>query len=220
MAKGRSAGSNKTYLQIVNGKFAERVKEGTAGAVARYSEKADKIFHEVYWHFVEGKIASMKIEDSDFGEQLVIEITDTGAELEVVKIPVDSRFFSTLAVRLPNIKRGDHVFRFVPYSFKGEDGKTISGMNIFLDGAEKENKVEPFFTRENQGKMPPFPEGGSKKDVQRWRIDLNEFLTNVVNHWITQNASGFASLTAQAVPVPETTDDGMHDEEVDDDLPF
>jgi len=91
-------GAGKTFMSIINGKWAEKVKEGTEGAVERKNKKEETV-HEKLYSDVSGIIKSMVIEKKDFGKQLNVVIDDVG-EAFTLSIPVESKYFDAFVNKI------------------------------------------------------------------------------------------------------------------------
>ena len=227
-ALGNSNRTNKTYLSIVNGKIAQRVKPETPNAVKRFSEKAQKEFHELLYDYITGKIVAMELSLSDYGEELKIDIENNG--LYQLQIPVDSRFFETFANRLSKADLNKEI-RTIPYSFKDEKDKTRSGVNLFHknDAGVFNVKIEPLYTKDNQGNIPPFPNNPvpseQKEDIKVWRIQVLRIYKKIINQHIeilkqlfpetqTPPSDNVPTYHSPGTPPPANSDDDS------DDLPF
>ncbi len=108
MARTNTNHENRVYLNVIGGKFAERVKEGTSGSVKRFSEKKKEDVWEILNDRTSGTIKSMKIEKGDFGKQLLIEVNDV-MESYIVTLPVESKYFDSFCAKIGNVKLNDPV---------------------------------------------------------------------------------------------------------------
>jgi len=160
MARVNRNVENKIYFNIVSGKFAQRVKEGTAGAVTRFSEKKKENVYEILNDRLTGTIESMSIDKTEYGKQLVIMMTDEGESYQVT-IPVESKYFDSFCSKILSADLSKFL-ELAPFSF-APDGKKITGMNIYQDG----KKLDYYFTKENP-KGKPFAE--DKLDESDWKI--------------------------------------------------
>jgi hypothetical protein len=187
MGLSSSNHEKKTYLQIVAGKFAQKVDEGTEGATTRFSEKANRNMYELLHDTLEGTIKSLKIETKEFdggkkSKQLDVTISDVG-ELYIVSLPIESKFFDSFCAK---IKSADlsKVVKLSPYAFTSKkDGKKVSGMNIF----QNDVKLEYYYSNEEPKGKPVL-----KEQVDEEMIALGEKLSEPVK-------------TAEA-PLPEGID--------------
>jgi len=102
--KTESAG---TKLSIVHGQFALRVPEGTEDSVARELTKgphAGEEVHELLYPTLEGMLSSGEVRELPYGLSCEVTIID-GDEVYTVQLSSDSKYFTALATRLPNINR-------------------------------------------------------------------------------------------------------------------
>ena len=175
-------GGGKTFMSIVNGKWAEKVEKGTERAVERINKKEQTVYERLY-NDVSGKIISMVIEKKEFGKQLNVVIDDV-AEAFTLSIPVESKYFDAFVNKIACADFTKPV-RLAPYSFipPGET-KPKSGMNIYQEGNPKaitdvkkgqEGKLPYFFTKENpNGRPQPMKDGqplaeGEELAEEEWK---------------------------------------------------
>lgn len=204
MARTNADHTQKVYLSIVGGRFAERVKSDTPGAVKRYSEKK----HEDVWEILNdrtfGLIRGMKIESGDYGKQLLISMNDVD-ENYIITIPVESKYFDSFCSKIGNADLGQKI-ELAPYSFspKEEEGKRI-GMNLY----QNSEKLGYFFSKEDS-KGKPFPENEnlSKEDWKIYKIQERKFYCEYINNFIISGSIEDAADLAAESMAP------------DDDLPF
>ncbi len=175
-------GGGKTFMTIINGKWAEKVEKGIEGAVERKNKK-EEIVHELLYNDVSGIITSMVIEKKEFGKQLNVVIDDVG-EAFTLSIPVESRYFDAFVNKIACADFKKPV-RIAPFSFipNGET-KPKSGMNIYQVGNPKaitdvkkgqEGKLPYFFTKEApNGRPQPMKDGqplaeGETLEEEEWK---------------------------------------------------
>ena len=163
MGRTNSDHTQKIYLNIVGGKFAERVTKDTQGAVKRFSEKKQADVWEILNEKTSGMITKMEIEKGDFGKQLVVTMKDMD-ETFLITIPVDSKYFDSFCAKIGNADLSKMI-ELAPYSFipKNETRKKM-GMNLYQEG----NKLGYFFSKEDP-KGKPFP-GDSTLSEDDWKI--------------------------------------------------
>lgn len=176
--------SQKTdFYNITFGKIARSVPVNTEGAEAR-ENKNGKLVYELFFRSLTGVIKDLEIiEDKEYGDKLHIVIDDIG-ERSILQIPIESRFFGSFANKLPCIPENS-VVTIVPYDFEGKDStadkpKKIVGINVHLGTDEKGEKVVNFFSKDNPGDMPKFPESNDKADVQIWLIEVRRFFKKLI----------------------------------------
>jgi DNA-binding TFAR19-related protein (PDSD5 family) len=175
MALTNSTHERKIYLSIINGKFAQKVEEGTANAVSRKNKK-EAIVHELLHDKASGMIQEVKIEKNDFGKQLVIVMNDLG-ELYIITIPVESKYFDSFCSKIGNADLSMEI-EIVPYSFqpKDKDGKRV-GINLYQGG----KKLNYYFSKE-EPKGKPFPEkdGLDEDEWKMYKIKERKFFCDYI----------------------------------------
>lgn len=200
--------NRKTYLNIVGGKIARRVKEGDEGAVKRYSEKKQEDLYERYYDELSGIIRRLEIEESDYGKNLKVTISDIGEDY-VLNIPVESKFFDSFCAKIKSANLNASL-TLIPYSFTDKEGKKLSGMNIYQDGEKL-----PYFYSKEDPKGKPMPEGELDDDEWKiFKIKERKFYTAMI-----------ASLNMNILNAPQNTlqkaDDTITEPEKENgDLPF
>lgn len=141
------SGGNKNYLQVIGGKLTRKVDENTPGAESR-KNKNDVVVWELRYDILTDCIyQDLQFEDSDYGEQLKLEVMSDG-ELYVISVPLESRYGNSLMWKLPFIDV-EKKFNISPYDFEPEPGKKIVGFSI----VQGNTKVESGYDTENQ--VPP-----------------------------------------------------------------
>lgn len=171
----------KTFLNIVAGKFAQRVPEGTNGAVSRKNKK-DALVWEMLYDSLSGQITSMKIEKDDYGKHMAVDVK-SGIDTFQVQIPVDSKYFDTFCYKINNVDLSKDV-KITPYSFEPSDGSgKKTGMNLYQDG----NKIDHYYTKEDpkDKPVPPMYVNGQRVDDDEWKIfKLSErkWLMNMISN--------------------------------------
>jgi len=217
----------KIYASIYGGKFEIKAKEGEVApdgtkAVSRISENQQTKETKTVWgfHYAElsGILENVVAEEStDFGWQFILTIQDPAAPSIVVTIPASSKYGRSLALTLPNLKKGQMV-TLKPYNFEDKEKfdnygkpKKVVGMNVFVEG----EKVTKFYTKENPNGYPNVPEEESKTfDKDDWKmygIKVDKFLRNEVNKW---------SQSQTAEPVSVSTTFKVEQDEDGENLPF
>lgn len=184
------SGSNTYYWNIVGGRFARRVKEGEG---EKRITKTNRVVYEHFADGITGALKSIMISKTDFGDQIVIELTPAPGYLHVIQIPKDSRFATTFLERLPHLRYGD-VIELRPYSFENEKGDRVSGMLVYLN----DEKLESFYRFKDgdkwkhQNGFPEFPDNWqelSEKKRKIYFIEVDEFLTNELHKWVMMQES-------------------------------
>jgi len=147
----KEANNNTVYLYIINGKLTQKVTEGADGAVQRTNKKGTVVY-EKHFSSVAGYIKDLKIEGSDFGDNLIVHMIDGGENCQI-QISVESRYFTSFVAKIGNVDTSQGV-EIKTFSFQPED-KKVSGVNFYQSGG----KVDYFINKDNQPEgYPPFPE--------------------------------------------------------------
>ena len=193
----------KTFLNIVNGKFAKRVAEGTPNSVEREIEYegVKKTIHELHYSDLDAKIAGIELKEGDkFGDTLHINCSDNG-ETFTMSLSLASREAKGFMNCLPNIDLTKNV-NFQPYNYeRKKDGKKMIGLGIKYTG-DKDN-VPYFYTAENG--MPSVPLGGDM-DKDEFKILMKQqeiFLKKATKKLIAEKFSAPAGTT-QGLPNNQT----------------
>ena len=215
--------SSKTFLNIVSGKFAHRVPEGTEGAVSRKNKK-DALVWEKMYDSLSGQISSMKIEKDDYGKHLAIDVK-SGIDTFQVQIPVDSKYFDTFCYKINNVDLSKEV-KIVPYSFVAQDsGQKKSGLNMY----QGNNKIEHYYTKEDPKDKPVSPtfNGGDRVDDEEWKIfKLSErkWMMNMISNKSLSMANEVVKNTAPTMTATEfykpNNPKAKFETQADDQLPF
>jgi hypothetical protein len=192
MAATKSSHSKKNYYSINNGHFTQPANENEG--VQRKIEKKDgstKIVWEHQFDEVSGIIKSVEIQDTDWGDQYQITISDIGEEF-ILQINCDSKYGNDFAAKFPNIKLNNQI-TFKPYSFTPEDKKRkMEGFVITQNGM----KILQYYTKENPNGLPSlekYQDAGvmsnppSTADWKMFFAKRSEFMMNKVKD-IIKNA--------------------------------
>jgi hypothetical protein len=208
--------NNVTYLTVVQGTLSQQVKEGTPKSEKRVYEKKDGSTGEKWelkYKSVSGIITGMKIKDSDFGEQLIIVISD-GEEKFQLQLPLSSNYFTDFGRKLPNIHITDKV-NIAPYDFTPKDGKKKTGLSITQEGIKIENYYYDADKKENLHGFPTPKGKGKGFDSDDWKmyfIEVKKFMKKKVQEVIS---------TMEVNPINTTSQTEVNDDEKEkDDLPF
>ena len=131
---------NVLFLGIVDGKFTQKVKQGTPGATYRlYVGATGTEYHiyEIIYKNLTGFIINMKVIDGKYGQQLMVEIENNGEKAKLY-INVATGYFSAFVKRLPNVDLTQEVV-LNPYSFTANNGSNLKGITIYQEGSKLNN---------------------------------------------------------------------------------
>jgi hypothetical protein len=165
----RETADTKNYVSILSsdGTFRLSVPEGTPGSVKREWAVGEKtgVKNELVYKSLTGKITDVGFVDTENGKLLQVTITDEEGDL-TISVGAGNNFGIDLMKKLPNLKKGIE-YKFAPYSFTDDKGKSQKGVSITLDG----EKIKNFFydgTKLINGM--PEPEGDTKKYTKnKWK---------------------------------------------------
>jgi hypothetical protein len=196
--------NNYSYYTVLNGKFAQKVKEGTEGAVARKNKK-DVMVYELLFDTLEGKLIGIETRDGDYGKEIHFIIND-GIENMKMQIQFSS---STLKSYLSRILNAD-LNRTLEFCVGWDKEKERTFAYLKQDG----KTVQSMFTKDNPNGLPPMVRKKVKgKDI--WDdSDQLEFFENFLNEKVLPKLKGSNPLHENAkIEEPSKPP-------VDDDLPF
>lgn len=210
---------NRTYLNIIGGKLAVRLKshiEENGKVVTEEREIRDKATGEVlktvierYYQSLEGLITEAYIDPTgDYGSRIVIKMLDEGEEF-IIQLPVESNYGRSFMLRVPNIDTSMPT-TIRPYSFEDDNGKIQSGVTVYQSDRGFENdKVPAKWTKDNPGELPPW-EGVDVGGKMKWNSDKQtNFLIGELNKWANQLSFD------HELPVEEPTEEPIEDKSED-----
>ena len=153
------------------------VLEGTEGATKReikdkQTNEVTQIKHERVFEELSGKITHISFYDGDFGKLIQLTIVDNveGEDQEyILSVATSSSFGEDIMKKLPAMNLAKEIV-LRPYSFLGDNGKSLKGVSITQDGVKIENH---FYDKEKKKALNgvPEPEGDIKKfDSDDWKI--------------------------------------------------
>ena len=159
------ASTTTTFCTIVNGKFAVKSEEGAKGAVSRFSKNKNMDVWEISFPDATGTIIDMRIEDSDYGEQLKLTLKDAADKYVGINIPVKSNYFDAFCGKLQNADLKKQLM-LVPFSFedKMKANKIVSGMNVIQGG----KKLDYYYSKTNPRNKPLPPKAQDQMSKEDW----------------------------------------------------
>lgn len=186
---------NERYISIKSdGKFHEVVNKDTENAVLReYTLKdgTEGSKWELLYRSVDNVlITNIRFEDSDYGENILLTLTD--GENEVVwSENTGTNFGTDLMKKLPNLDFSAKL-SIKPYSFEDENGKDRRGVSIF-----QIDKIQNFFWDEKKNKPKDgFPEPQKPREDMKtpdWKIyflNVQVYLTDYTKETIVPQFQG------------------------------
>jgi len=174
---------SKMYLSIIGWTLVQKVEEGSAGAKKRPYEKADGTKSskwEISYKNLSGKITGMTFKDGDFGEQFLLQLSDSDSNYQI-SMTTDGRYFTDFAKKLPNLELSEDI-TLNPYDFTTKEGKQLRGLSVVQDG---EKITSAYWDgKKTLGGMPEVSKedakGYDKDDWKTYFISVKKFLKKEV----------------------------------------
>ena len=184
MARGTI--QRKSYLNCSVGKWREKVDQGTPGSTTRTTEPLDgspgQVVTEIVDDYVEGEILDIrKTTHPEFGDKWEVFIQD-GQQILVLQIRYDSGYAIAMLCKLPNVDLTRPVM-FLPYFFPEEKK---ARMVLKQEGIE----IPSFYPKEDPKGFPTFTEGASKNEIARWKLDVMDFLEDMIEQNLRPKLQG------------------------------
>lgn len=177
----QNASTIKTYLSIFEGRFVQKVKEGTPEARERINAKGTKVF-EIVKKSASGYINKMYIKSTDFGNFIVLNLASASG-IGQIEIPVNSQYASDFALRVQNVDFKAPV-NLKPMQIENEDkesGKTYTNEMIGIYQIGANNLEEILKPSEDQKKALPYPAKKKEGKKDKWDFtDRNNFVLNLI----------------------------------------
>lgn len=170
MGLNQRTSTNRTFVSIVAGKFAQRTTEDHPDSVRRVitdkKTKAERIVWELIYDDLDGFIQGIEIkEDGSFGDQLNINMEDEG-KFFTISLSMAGREAKGFLCCLKNINLAEKII-LAPYNFTPkDDGRQVIGMNTYQGGRGKDYKVAPYFSKDQPNGLPQVPEGSDKDEFK------------------------------------------------------
>lgn len=172
---------NERYLSIKSdGKFHEVVSKETDGAILREYKLKDGTegskWELLYKDISNVFIKNIRFEDSDFGENILLTLSDGDDEV-VWSENTSTNFGQDLMKKLPALDFSKTV-SFKPYAFEDENGRDRRGVSVF----QIDKILNFFYDGEKNVNGFPEPEGDrSEYKTDDWKvyfIQVKKFLVN------------------------------------------
>lgn len=138
------------FITILNGKFCQRVQEGTPGAVARVNKLGKTIYEKFYDSFT-ARLINIKTQDGSYGKNWLFVFKDQ-KDAYNLQLSYSNSFATAFLKMLPNIDLTKEM-KLSP-SVKEVDGKNKSSLFVNQGG----NAIKHAYTRENPNGMPDLKE--------------------------------------------------------------
>lgn len=168
-----------TWAKISRGRIVLTSKDEKPGYTPRVNQLGNTV-HEQFFEAFEGQLVSFRTNDSEYGCQYIFSFKDEDGFVNIA-LNCDSGYARNLMNRLLadnlDIKQ---VFRISPYQFQNNEGKSVSGLNIYQNGV----KIEPKYKRED---LPEAIKIVTKKNTTWNFAPIGDFLEEKFNEKILPN---------------------------------
>jgi len=135
------------FITILNGKFCQRVPEGTEGAVERVNKKGKTVYEKFYDSFTAKLVGIRTKESADYGKSWLFDFQD-GGERYTLQLSYSNSFATAFLKMLPNIDLTKEMK--VSPSVKMEGDKQRSSLFVNQDGVP----VKHAYTKDAPNGMP------------------------------------------------------------------
>lgn len=170
------------YITILQGKFCQRVKEGTEGSVKR-TNKLGKIVSEKFYDSFTARLVDIKIADGTYGKTWNFHFQDKG-EVYILQLSYNNSFAMALLKTLPNVDLTKDM-KVSPFT-KEVDGKSKSTLFINQDGVA----LKHFYTKDKPNSLPEWTQIVVKGEKVWDSTDQLNFLEAMVNTLIVPQLAG------------------------------
>lgn len=180
---------NKTrgnFFTIYNGKFSQRVPEGTVGATSRVN-KEGKTVHERYYESFTAKLIDIKTQDGNYGKNWLFSFQD-GGEVFILQLPYSNSFATAFLKMLPNIDVSKEMT--IEPDSKVVDGKTKSSLFVKQGGVN----IKHAYTKDAPNGLPDLEQVQVKGQMVWDDTKRIDFLYNMVQTQIVPKLPGNASV--------------------------
>ncbi len=202
------------FITILQGKFCQRVPEGTPGSVSRVN-KVGKTVHEKFYDNFTGKLVDIKTQDGEYGKSWIFSFKDSG-EIYNLQLSYSNSFATAFLKMLPNVDLTKEI-KVSPSTKIDENGKNKSSLFINQDGIA----LKHAYTREAPNGMPDM-EQVTVKGQQVWDDTKRlNFLYNMVATIIIPKLKAFHGETIETTVAKEVDNFDKPEEDITtEDVPF
>lgn len=203
----RSSEQN-TYINVVGGKFAKKVKAETEGAVSRVNKKNETVHELQYNTLADVNLVAINKKDGDYGFQWEVTLKYMD-ETFILNLPYSGRQTNGIFFRLPNIAINE------PMTLKCHMFTDDAGISkTFVTVEQNGKKIDPAYSKDNPNGLPPL-EPIKVKGKDSWDDTKQmEFIERMIEIVIQPQ------LKAQSEFVPDNIDAVEHPEGYDPELGF
>jgi hypothetical protein len=175
----REAGN---FITILNGRFCQRVPEGTKDSVVR-TNKLGKIVSEKFYDSFTGHLVNIKTQDGSYGKSWIFSFKDK-EDLYHLQLSYSNSFATALLRMLPNVDLTKEMK--VQPAVKEIDGKNKSSLFISQDGIT----LKHAYTKDNPNGLPPMTQVKVKGEMVWDDTDRMTFLYDMVMKDIVPKLEG------------------------------
>jgi hypothetical protein len=188
------------YITILGGKFCQRVKDGTEGAVKR-TNKIGKVVSEKFYDSFTARLIDIKITDGEYGKAWNFYFQDT-KEVYILQLSYNNSLANTLLKILPNVDLTKEL-KLSP-SQKEENGKIKTSLFVNQDGVA----LKHYYSKEHPNGLPQWTQIVVKGEKVWDSTDQLVFLENMVMTTIKPKLVGskVEAQTTQTVEEPVELD--------------
>ena len=175
-----SGGGGATYVTLYKGYWGERSDESTEGTVSRErggtGDNSKDIIWEKRYDTLSGKITNAYLEESKFGENLMLVLDDNG-EVVMARMKSTGKLGESIQKTFPNIDVTSDVQLKAYINKQGYS-------SLWIEQAGE--GVKWAFTKESPNGMPqPIVKTVKGKEVYDWS-DVTNFIYESTQKWCTQ----------------------------------
>lgn len=160
------------YITVLNGKFCQRVKEGTEGAVQRVNKLGNTVWEKFYDDFT-AKLLSIKTRDGAYGKSWIFDFRDR-EEIYHLQLSYSNSYAKAFLKMLPNADVTKEM-KLSP-SVKEVEGKKKSSLFVNQGGVA----LKHAYTKDNPNGLPPMTQVTVKGEVVWDDTDQIAFLHDMV----------------------------------------
>ena len=201
----RQQTGSRFYFRIIEGDLRRKALRTDENTTKRTTKDGSEV-EEFTANSLSGILKSFELVTNEYqGKKmtdLVVTLYDIG-ETYIIQIPVESRYFSSFVVKLPNINLNETV-ELSSYKFTPKDRvKALTGISIKQNG----QKITDFYNKDNQlPGVPAFPADGDDSEKKMWGLQQTIALKKL--------------LAEQQERLKEPAKETVSNEEEDSQLPF
>ena len=161
------------FITILNGKFCQRVPQGTEGSAERVN-KLGKTVSEKFYDSFTAKLVGIRTQDGEYGKSWLFDFKD-GEEVYHLQLSYSNSFATAFLKMLPNVDLTQEMK--VSPSTKEVDGKQKSSLFINQNGAP----IKHAYTKDAPNGMPDMEQVTVKGQLVWDDTKRLAFLQNMVD---------------------------------------